>query len=84
MHTRGFAELLWRWQLRDDENKKVKSDLRDFPGGPVAKACAPDAGSPAWFLVRELDPARQQLRIPHTCNEDRSTHMLHLWPDADE
>ena len=37
------------------ERKKIKKRiLRDFPGGPVVRLCAPNAGGTGFIPVREI------------------------------
>ena len=40
-----------------------------FPGAPALRLSSPNAGGLVQSLVEELDPASQQLRIPHVATK---------------
>ena len=80
MRARGFAVLLWRWQLWDDEDKEVKSDLRAFPGSAVAKS----------LFSRGREPSMIPGQGTRSCKTaaKNSTYLQwrskRPWPDADK
>ena len=64
VYGEGSTGSCWR------EEFSVQESIRGFPGGPVAKVCAPHAGGLGQSLVRELDPTCcTQLKILHAMNK---------------